>query len=130
MIPDGCPLNEKQFVTMTALCEGRSPQELASEAGVSHSAFRSRLGTIYRRLGAKDVMGAMAVMFRRQWYGSWTEEAPVDVETPLAREHPFLAAYLKVFEDSRWPHEVSETHGKAMALALAGHELSQQAKAA
>jgi hypothetical protein len=41
--------------------------------------------------------------------------------TPLAIEHPFLAAYLQEFERSRWPHAPDARSAHGMRLALAGH---------
>lgn len=79
---------------------------------INHEAFK--------RLDCANATQAVAIMGRRGWIG-WT---PPEEPTPLALEHPFLAAYLREFERSRWPNEPDRRSAAGMRLALAGHRIT------
>lgn len=119
-MPDGCPLTPRQFEVLQALGEGLTAQQAADRLGVKWSTIRSLNNAAFRALGCSNATQAVAVMGRRGWLG-WKAPEVVPEPTPLAIEHPFLAAYLQEFERSRWPHEPDDRSARGMRLALAGH---------
>lgn len=99
------------------VAEGLTTREIADLLIVSRSTVRSHLEFARQGLGTRNLREAVAYMGRRGWVG-W--KRPED-ETPLSIEHPFLAAYVREFERSRWPHEPAASTELGMRLALAGH---------
>jgi DNA-binding CsgD family transcriptional regulator len=120
-VPDGCPLTARQFRVLQLLGDGLTGEQIAAELGVSASAVRSASSAAFKALQCANTVQAVVVMGRRGWIG-W--QPPAD-STPLAVEHPFLAAYVREFEASRWPHAPSGRTVLGMRLALAGHRNHQ-----
>lgn len=120
-VPDDCPLSPRQFEVLQLLGEGLAQGQVADRLGITTSGLRSINNGAFRKLGCSSATQAVALMGRHGWL-DWTPAAEL---TPLAAEHPFLAAYLREFERSRWPHEPDRRSAAGMRLALAGHRLNQ-----
>jgi DNA-binding CsgD family transcriptional regulator len=116
-VPEGCQLTPRQFQVLQLLGDGHKPKEIATDLGISPSTVHTLTHDMYRTLGCHSVTQAIVVAGRSGWLGWVTPDDP----TPLANEHPWLAAYLKDFERSRWPHEPDARAIVGMDLALAGH---------
>jgi DNA-binding CsgD family transcriptional regulator len=127
-VPDGCPLTPRQFEILQLLGDGLTVKQAAQHLGVTASTIRSLNHKAYASLGAADATQAIVIMGRRGWIGWRAPEPPPEPAglppTPLAVEHPFLAAYLREFERSRWPHEPDRESAAGMRLALAGHRIT------
>lgn len=118
--PEGCPLTPRELEVMQSLCETGRYHATAAALGLARSTVASHVSNAHRKLGVATATAAMAIMGRNGWVG-WVEPAEPDEATPLAVDRPFLAAYVREFERSRWPHEPDARSRLGMRLALAGH---------
>jgi DNA-binding CsgD family transcriptional regulator len=119
-VPEGCPLTPRQFQILQLLGDGAINKYIAGHVGISPSTVRSHVEQIRHALGAHNITQAVTEAGRRGWMG-WTPPPQVEAPSPLVVEHPFLAAYLREFERSRWPNEPCARSVTGMRLALAGH---------
>lgn len=116
-VPPGCPLTARQFEIVGLLADGLAPKSIATRLGITHNTVRTTIGNAARTLKVSGAAGLITEAGRRGWL-NWTEP---EEATPLAVEHPFLAAYLREFEASRWPREPDARSTLGMHLALTGH---------
>jgi DNA-binding CsgD family transcriptional regulator len=118
-VPDGCPLTPRQFEIARLLAGGLTPRSVARNLGRSpqtiYNAVHAACAILQIDGGSRALVAEVGA---RGWVG-W--EPPIDPATPLAVDAPFLAAYLREFERSRWPNEPDTRSVIGMRLALAGH---------
>jgi DNA-binding CsgD family transcriptional regulator len=127
-VPPGCPLTPRQLEIARLLHQGAGPRQLADHLGVGYSTIRTHIADATRRLGVDSGPDALlAEVQRHDWLTDPDASPPPPPEpTPLAVEHPWLAAYLSEFQRSRWPHAPDARSTLGMRLALAGHRNSQR----
>ena len=61
-------LTEREYEVLLLLAEGKSNQEIAEKIHVSESTVKYHLGLVYRRLGVKRRIQAMAVVRKNNPY--------------------------------------------------------------
>jgi DNA-binding CsgD family transcriptional regulator len=125
-VPEDCPLTPRQFEVLQLLGEGLTAEQVARQLQIEWTTVRSLNHTAFKRLGCANATQAVAIMGQRGWMG-WQPPKPVEEPTPLAVEHPFLAAYLHAFDRSGWPLRQPDAQSAAgMRLALAGHRTMRE----
>lgn len=117
-VPPDCPLTSRQLQILSLSAKGKTHAIIALELGIGRQAVKTTACTAYNRLNVANGIEAAAVLARNDWL----DDAPPRVEQPLAVDKPFLAAYLRAFDEIGWPANPATPNQRyRMDLALAGH---------
>ncbi len=93
-VPDGCPLTNTEFETMTLVAAGKSVKEIALHLGRTGSTARSHIYTACQRLGVPTRVQAVIVMKDSGWLGA-PPRRPNEPDPPLTHGQML---YLSAFD--------------------------------
>lgn len=93
-VPPGCPLTSAQYDIVVLLARGANRKQIARLRGCTVSTVNTHLCDAYRRLNVLSAAQAVAVMFRRQWFGWKPPIAQPQSELSIA-----LQGYLHAFDN-------------------------------
>lgn len=69
MVPDGCPLTDRQFEVFALMAEGFNGVQAGQELGIAVSTLRLHIEQGMKALGVRTSRQAVVVMSKRGWFG-------------------------------------------------------------
>lgn len=119
-VPERCPLTQRELEALRHLSEGMACKQIASELFLSTSTVRSRLHSIYSKLGVVDRAQAVIIAWERGWLDGQRRYA--------AERSARVQRILEEREDREPPTDSERQRAKARGLVWALENLNIQPK--